>query len=919
MKHNNFALSPLYLAMGLGIAQPVFAAENEALEEIVVTGSYVKSLEKAVDIKRDMIGFSDSVVASDIADFPEQNLAEALQRMPGVSIERNKGLGSKVLVRSLPTEFTHVSINGVATASGSGGRDVEFDIFASEIIQSVTVKKSPTAADEEGGIAGNVLISTSRPFDYDGRKLIVSAEAANNSISEKTDPKFAVLASDTFGDWGALVSYSMSQRTNRTDSNSGVDFRPLSRWLEKSGSDSKQAQSDQAAFVLERDTGIVINDRFDDNETSRVVFLNKVGDRAFLNDQEKWGATASLQYKPSNMFNLTFDAMLGGYDTVEDEYDAAAYSASSPSTLETIHDYDSETLSEYGITVLTDVSYALTQHEFLSKERVQDTDYEQFSVEMDWTLKQWEIHGLLGFSGAEKFSDSTNLKHTSYAPSRSRYTETGGETILSDNPDSIDMYNAPETYLFDYYDVDFENITDDKYAAQLDATYYAQFDFMPALTELQFGARYTDKSKQRDKGSARVQGPSEGDSSYNGVRTLLDSELIPVSQLVPGGAYSASAGRDLDWSQISNDYARDFFRYAGFSVPYEESEFYRVDEETTALYAMANFDFTVAAMPIKVNAGLRYIESDIVSFGFHQVQNTDGSTGYTPEPVSKEGNYSETLPSLNMVVELTNNLMLRGAYSETFMRPSLGDIAYKRTVSLSEFKYRDGNPDLKPTFADQWEMGFEYYLEGGGLLAISYFDKTIEGVVRETLNGVVENVTKYNADGTVDGIYDFEVYQKVNAEGSFDVSGIELIAQFPLRMLHHTLDGFGINANYTSLDNSLTGASDLDIPTPPEGLAESTYNLTFYYENDAFDARISYNYKDAYVEYIGRDMYPVYRDEYGQYDLSVGYHVSDNVKVTLKGINITDEETTGYTIDPRFPTMYEMSGRRLTLGVRANF
>ena len=123
-------------------------AAAEQVEVISVTGSYSRSLERAVDLKKSNIGFSDSVVATDIADFPEQNLAEALQRMPGVTIERNKGLGSKVNVRSLPTEFTHVSINNLATASGSGGRDVEFDIFASEIIQSVTVQKSPTAADE---------------------------------------------------------------------------------------------------------------------------------------------------------------------------------------------------------------------------------------------------------------------------------------------------------------------------------------------------------------------------------------------------------------------------------------------------------------------------------------------------------------------------------------------------------------------------------------------------------------------------------------------------------------------------------------------------------------------------------------------------------------------------------------------------
>lgn len=172
------------------------------LETIQVTGSYSRSLEQAVDLKRANIGFSDSIVATDVADFPEQNLAEALQRVPGVTIERSKGLGTKVNVRGLPSEYTLVSINDLATASGSGGRDVEFDMFASEIIQQVTVQKSPTAADEEGGIAGAVKISTARPFDYKERKLVLSAEGAHNSISEEVDPRFAFLAADTWGDWG---------------------------------------------------------------------------------------------------------------------------------------------------------------------------------------------------------------------------------------------------------------------------------------------------------------------------------------------------------------------------------------------------------------------------------------------------------------------------------------------------------------------------------------------------------------------------------------------------------------------------------------------------------------------------------------------------------------------------------------------
>lgn len=887
------------------------------IEEVIVTGSYQKSLEKAVEIKRTAVGFSDSVVASDIADFPEQNLAEALQRIPGVTIERNKGLGNKVNVRSLPSEFTHVTINDLATASGSGGRDIEFDSFASDIIQQVTVKKSPTAADEEGGIAGTVEITTARPFDYSGRKVIVSAEGAYNTISEEIDPNVSLLASNTVGDWGALVSFSSSQRTNRTDANSGVDFRPLSRWLEKSG--SSQHQSDQAAAVLERDTGIVINDRFDSDETSRVVFINKAGDRAYLNEQEKWGATASIQYQPSNDFSLTFDALVGKYDATEDEYDAAAYSASSPSSLARIHDYDSETLSQHGITVLTDTSYALTQHEFLSKENVNETDYQQFSLDADWSVGQWDINGLVGYSGADKLSDRTNLKHTSYAPSRTRYTAEGGQTVMSEDPDSIDMYNAPSTYLFDFYQVTLEDIQDDKYAAQLDISRDVQLDFFPALADVQFGARYTDKTKKRNQGENQVQGPSEGDSSWSGVRTLLDSELTSIDNLVPGGDYLPELSYSPHWAQISNEYARSEFRYSGFHVDYQPNQYYQVDEEVLSLYAMADFEFDLLGLPTLINVGARYVDTSVLSSGFHQVQNSDGSTGYTSSPISKEGSYDDLLPSFIMMMDITDNLMFRAAASQTLMRPALTDIAYKRSVSVNEFKYRDGNPDLQPTYADQWELGLEYYLNNGGLFSASYFEKTIEGVVRESLTGIVPNVTKYNDNGTLDGVYDFEVYQKVNADGSYDVSGVELVAQFPLTIISDALEGFGINANYTILDNSLTGESDLDIPTAPEGLAEHTYNLVAYYENDSFDARLLYNYKDKYVERIERDMYPVYRDSYGQLDFSLGYYITDNIKLTLEGINITDEETKGYTMDPKFPTMYEVSGSRYTLGVRANF
>lgn len=886
-------------------APSVGTSDNEAGEEIVVSG-YRRSLEEAIDIKRNTTGFSDSIVATDIADFPEQNLSEALQRVPGVTIERERGLGTRVNVRGLPSEFTFVSINKLATASGSGGRDVEFDIFASELIQSVTVQKSPTAADEEGGIAGSVSIRTARPFDNPGLRLVGSVEGAYNSISEQIDPNFSFLASNTFGDFGVLVSVAKQQRTNRTDSNSGINFRPIARWTDRTGSGA--VYRDQAIAVLQRDAGVT----FTNADKNKIVFLDKVGDRVYQNDQDRLGISGSIQYKPSESFSLSFDAFVGSLDTVEDEYDAAGYSASSNSTLETIHEADKTTLADAGIIVLRDVSYTNTQHEFLSKEYITETDYRQFGGEMNWETGNWKINALGGYSGAKRSLDYANLKHVAYAPSRTRYTETGGETIPSANPRTIDMYNAPSAYLFEAYETTREQIDDDKYAAQLDVSYAFTASI---LKRVNVGGRYTNKSNQRQYGEERIQGPTRGSTAYVNVRKLGDSPLTNVIDIVGGKDYQA---RDLSWSQISNEYARDFFRPDGFVTPFADANYAKVKEETLAGYAMADFEFEVA-VPVFVNVGGRYLRTTIHSEGFHQVQNPNGSTGLTPAPISSEGSYEKFLPSLNVHAELTDSLVLRAAASQTLIRPALTDLAYKRTASIGNFRYTDGNPGLKPTYADQWEIGVEKYLGGGGILAASYFWKKIKGVVQSRLTGEVPNVTVYNANGTVNGVYDFDVYQPVNAEGSYKVSGVELNAVIPFGMFADWAEGFGVNANATFLDSSLTGQSDLGIPTSPIGLADNTYNATLFYDRGPLSLRVSYNRKGAYVERIERNMYPVYRDAYGQFDVAASYQVNRNFRVELQGINVGSAKTTGYTMDPSFPTTYELSGSRISLGVRAQF
>ncbi len=304
--------------------------------------------------------------------------------------------------------------------------------------------------------------------------------------------------------------------------------------------------------------------------------------------------------------------------------------------------------------VLRDVSYTATQHEFLSKERINETDYQQYSLDMDWRGDTWRVDAMAGYSGAEKTSDFSNLKHVAYAPSRTRWTGRSGETIPSANPASIDMYNAPAKYLFEAYETTLEKISDDKYAAQLDFTKTFDLAFAPALRSVQFGARYTDKSKERQYGELKITGPTAGSTAWVNTRTLADSPLQSIGDIVPGWRLQPE-GTGLD-AGIQRLRARRVPLCRASSRRSTTASITASMRTSPALYAMTDFAFDIGRVPVSVNAGARYVDTSVNSFGYHPVQNPDGSTGYTDTPVSKEGSYDDLLPSINATAELAERL-----------------------------------------------------------------------------------------------------------------------------------------------------------------------------------------------------------------------------------------------------------------------
>ncbi|MDC8829360.1 TonB-dependent receptor [Alteromonas gilva] len=900
------SLRPLALAMATLFSQALIAQdqneeEQSAIEEIVVTGSYRASLSQAVDMKRLNPAISDSLIATDIADFPDQNLAEALQRIPGVAIERDKGMGTKVNVRSLGVEYTHTTINNVSTSSGSGGRDVNFDIFASELIQSVTVKKSPLASDEEGGVAGVVAINTAKPFDYQGNRYVANLQAAYNDLSEKTDPRYSFLISQNKNDkFGFLVSFAAEDRTVRTDQADTAEFKTLGTVVEDAydityekaiNNGLSDAQAEQLASQAR-------SQAIPQGVSEDVLYAENIRDDIMLNAQEKWGVTTALQYRPNTQMLWTLDVMAGNFKGKEDDYMFGSW------TGDVTRAYD---LTIDNNNIITKGSFDNAQHEFKSYDRYRDEDYHQASLNFDWDINQWQIKTLLGYSGAQRSYQRTQAKWTNYAAITQEYTDNGMIRYSSD----LDLANDVEEYSFVFWDFDNTKTEDQKYVGQADVIRDMALASLPSLTTIQFGTRYSEKSMDYDHGWTEVKGETvyqgEGGRQYTSeewVGTPLPvDQIVSVNTLIPGGDYMQDMPGKFDaWMAVPNAWAREQYYVDGLTPNYFFNDHFRVDEDVLALYAMADFDFDIGRFPAALNVGGRYIRTEQQSYGY---QNVDGE--WSTEPVMFEANYNDFLPSLNLAVDLTDDILLRFSAAKVMTRASLGQLSGKRNISTNDKTIDMGNPQLNPLRATQADIALEYYADEDTFFAITAFYKDLKSFITEAKIGT----TDYQGE-------EFEVYSFVNGKGS-SIRGAEIIAQFPFTHFSSALQGFGVNANYTWVDSSNGHISDIGLEVPMFGLSKQSYNATLYFEKADFDFRLSYNFKGESVQNLEDNLYPVYRDDYGQFDLSAGYQIHENVKLTTQVINLTDEYISEYQVQPRYPMMYQVSGRRISVGVRATF
>lgn len=871
-----------------GAARAQDAAQATAggeVEELVVTG-FRASLGAARELKRNADINADVIVAEDMAKFPDLNLAESLQRLPGVAINREGGEGRRLSLRGLGPDFTRVQLNGMEVlgnvdspmdSRGQTSRDRAFDfnIFASELFSKVDVRKSFSAEQDEGGMAGTVGLYTAKPFAYDGVRGALSVQGGTNSATEDFQPRVAGMLSRNWDDrFGVLVSVAWSKR--RTEEQGYNTYSP-SRVTAGGADISRLSAADQA----------LVN-------AGTLVFQRGNRLSVWGSDQERLGATVALQWRPVDSLTLTLDALHGEFTNERRELHLATRASQAstilggavrhsgivqaPPRLNAV-EYD----RHYSV-VYADVDNTV----FATETRRQSTEnsFDQLVLTGEWELS--ERLSLSGHVGQERSDYDIPV-------SDKFYTEAFGGLITDYRAGGNSAHN---TYKWDTTDPDNYRAHEIDFSATYQST---------RLDNAELNAVYVMSEAATLKAGLSFRG-FRNSGYQQATDDLLRTawETGAVDDRVTG--YHEVFDEHDDQSWLIVDWDKALAAYGVTRTLGAPRSIYSVEEDTVAAYVQLDWETILFDRPLRGNVGLRGYQTELTSSGVANVG-----------PLSVSSKYDGVLPALNAVWELSESVQVRASAAQNINRPALGSYAMNGTVSLdaatSFLRVSVGNPDLEPYTSDEFDLSAEWYFNDIGMVAAGVFYKDIDGfVVSERLTNVPYSTTGL-PDGLVPGVTGAstvnEFTRPINLN-SATLSGVELSAQTDFFFLPGPLKNLGVVANVTFIDSETTYPNGEEGPI--WGMSDLTHNVTLYYETSVWGVRVSSNY---------RSDYPI--DQGGfrstQYvDAAAFYQLTPRLRLTLDGVNLTDEREEQYNgAEARRLWNTTQSGRTVFVGANLQF
>lgn len=856
------------------------ARGDDAVEEIVVTGIR-RSISDSLAAKRNAAAAIDAVSAEDVGKFPDKNLAEALQRVPGVVINREFGEGERVSIRGTAPNLTRTLFNGHALATAdwfildqlNTTRSFNYLMLPSDIIGQVQVLKSSQANVEEGGIGGVVDVKTRNPLDLDAFKAYANAQVVYTDLADETDPQVSGLVSwknseGTFGILGAVVR---QERNIRRD---GVEVLGY--------------------FTADADPG---------PGTQDVLVPSLIGSALFEQERIRTGGNIGVQFRPSDNieFNLTGLYSEFSADNINQNFLTWGVRAignggtltnativEGTAVAGTIESLNGGT-SDFGVV------YDAIQRDATAETR-------NIDLKTDVTLNdQWSGSVRLGYTDA--FGNTDNQPFVEFgAPASFDYDLRGSAPQVSYN--NIDPTD-PDDLIFIFSSL--HEITNDDSETYIYADAMREFANNSWLSSVEFGVKATKHERDlvfnaTTYGGFHVPINTTASSAFAGPSTPSDflSDVAAPGTLTSYWQIDRAATANLLFNNLANT-SRILYPQQSFSV----------DEDTLGGYVMAN----ISSGQWRGNFGVRVVETDQTSHGnvsspTAQVSNAFGNY----DPVTANRNYTDVLPSMNLVFEASDEVLYRFAVARVMTRPDFTDITPRASLNPGALTGTSGNPNIDPYRANQAEVGVEWYADNNTAASFAVFYKDIKSFITDNPVDKVLQITSATApnascspSGATPNLWDcpFTINERANGGGG-RTYGAELAGVW-------TLDnGFGAQANYTYAD------AEADSGDPLPGASKHQFNLTGFYENETVSARLAYSYRSDFFVTFDRST-QLDQEALKSLDAAVQYNVNDNWALTFDAVNLTNEEIrqfAGSSVRPR--AVYD-NGRTYWFGVRLNY
>lgn len=932
-------------------------ADND-IEVVQIIGTR-RTIQDQIAIKREATTVVDGLSASDIGDLPALSIGEALETLTGASSHRENGGATEISIRGLGPFLSATHINGREATNGSGDRSVNFSQFPSELMKKVAIYKTQDASMIEGGVAGVITLETLKPLDFGEQRFQAEVKGnynpdqanVDNSLQGDIGYRGTLSYVDQFEfDNGQALGVSVGlQRQDisqpeaeyRSSSPTGSSLWACLNDPTNTSTGFFQSEADNCEDGTDRSDGSDINNQGYnaniDPDTGRAIDADTPyawtgSSRSFRQNEtsdERDALFIALQYQPSDKWDINFDAQISDRTQAESRHDI-------------IFLQKRVTPGVTGENLITNSVGGILHWE--GSDHIESAG-EQFSREENY--RGYGLNVEHYYSDDLKISVDLGYSKTSreelQISNRGR-TSTTSNAFTWDLGEYIPHFTLTD---FDVTDIsnftsdlrtrlDRENVRDNEVVgARIDIHYNLDSDFFSSvqagvrvseLSFVQFGGTNGNGSRdtyELDESVTSAIDVLEGcqidfpESDF--LSSVSDGDIITN---VDTSGNVIESGTGASWATYNNEcfsqalVASQGGEFAYPEVIYENTGTIDVTEKTTAAYAMLNYDTEMFGKFIRGNFGLRVVNTDVTSIGFRAGFNvvTDPSTGIVSLDSSGEieqivggGDYTEVLPSFNLVVDYSEDILLRGGIYRGMSRADPSDLGYNRTFDTDDGDPQSvedlltgatgsGNPNTQPLMSWNYDVAVEWYPSDDAMVALGVYYKQFNGGFQQQT--VLENFT-------IDGVdYALPITNSVTTDESSELYGLE--ASFSYRWDN----GVGVKLGYNYADTDYefedsnygdTFTTDLEGVTtqltegivPPgsvPGFSEHVFNGQVYYQIGDFDTALIYKYRSEYFQpYTSNGTRLRFVDEAGVWEARASYKINKHVRVKFSAINLFSE------------------------------